>query len=249
MAHDEPPSAERSDADTGELVVFATAGHVGPNVLGAGVFLAIVVGDGWISTLLLGGRTGAVLVVGVVIAVVIGAPALWLVNGYVERIFGWWRWRNRPLPAMRLTASGIDYSPAYAGEFPLHVSWAVPLQSAYRRGYDNTGFVWCLYSPIIEGLDALPSRIDRRWPLDSEQVRAEYRQMVREGLIDKHSPEQVSAALHLIYYGTPIALNPHYLSGSSLAAVDAFLRERTDGQCTFYPPGHPIRPTTRFRVY
>ncbi|MER5409118.1 hypothetical protein [Streptomyces sp. NPDC002769] len=44
-------------------------------------------------------------------------------------------------------------------------------------------------------------------PPSTEQPRSED--------IDKHSPEQMAAALHLIYYGTPSALNPYFVSGGA----------------------------------
>lgn len=59
----------------------------------------------------------------------------------------------------------------------------------------------------------------------------------------------MAAALHLIYYGTPIVLNPYLMSGASLPAVDAYLREHTDGRCTLQPPDERIPPTTRSRTF
>ncbi|SHH37180.1 hypothetical protein [Streptomyces sp. 3214.6] len=249
MADDEPPSTEQPRAEAGELVLFVTAGDVRPNVLGAVVFLALVVGDGWTSALLLCHHTGAVLHAGVAAAVVIGLPALWLGNRHIARIGSWLRWRKRPLPAMRLTASGLDYSPAYTGDFPLHVDWWPMLESRYRRGPDNTGFFWCLYSPIINGIDPLPPFVAREWPLEAHRVKAELRDLIRTADMDKHSPEQMAAALHLIYYGTPIALNPYSVSGAPISAIDTYLRERTDGRCTLQPPDKRIPPTTRFRTF
>lgn len=175
----------------------------------------------------------------------IGLPALWLLDGHARRIATWRRWRNRPVPAMRLSAAGLDYSPAYTGSFPLHVDWGVPMESAYRRGPDNDGFWFCLYAPVIDGLGSLPAFIHRAWPLDPYRVRAEIRQLVRDAGVDKRSPEQMAAAINLITYGTPIAINLHFAAGSPLAAVDARLRERTSDRCTLKPSPHRVPPTTR----
>jgi hypothetical protein len=80
MADHGPPSTGQSCAETGELVLFGTVGDVRPNVFGAAMFLALVVGDGWTSALLLRRHTGAVLHAGVAAAVVIGLSALWLLR-------------------------------------------------------------------------------------------------------------------------------------------------------------------------
>lgn len=45
------------------------------------------------------------------------------------------RWRNKPLPALRLTDSGIDYSAAYTGAFTLHVQWSVPAQEHHPAAH------------------------------------------------------------------------------------------------------------------
>jgi hypothetical protein len=119
------------------------------------------------------------------------------------------------------------------------------MRSAYRRGPDNDGFFWCLYAPVIDGLGSLPTFIHREWPLDPFRVLAEIRQLAREAGVDKRSPEQMAAVIHLITYGTPIAINPYFLTGAPLAAADARLRERTSGQCTLKPPPHPVKATTR----
>lgn len=249
MADHGPPSTGQSCAETGELVLFGTVGDVRPNVFGAAMFLALVVGDGWTSALLLRRHTGAVLHAGVAAAVVIGLSALWLLDRHVTRIASWWRWHKRPLPAMRLTASGLDYSPAYTGDFPLHVDWLPFLESRYRRGSDNTGFFWCLYSPIIDGIDPLPPFIDRDWPLEAGQAEAELRDLIRAAGIDERSPEQMAAVRQLIFYGTPIVLNPYSVSGAPISAVDAYLREHTEGRCTLQPPHERIPPTTRSRIF
>ncbi|MGW2050257.1 hypothetical protein ACWCPF_34550 [Streptomyces sp. NPDC001858] len=245
MADDEPASTGPPRAEDLELVLFVTAGGVRPHVLGAVVFLALVVGDGWTSALLLRDHTGTVLYAGVAAAVAVGLPALWLAERHIAGIVRWSRWRERPLPAMRLTSSGLDYSPAYTGSFPLHVDWLPMLESRYRQGTDNTGFFWCLYSPIIDGIDPLPPFVHREWPLETHRAKAELRDLIRTAEIDEHSPEQLAAALHLIYYGTPIVLNPYFASGAPIPVIDAYLRERTAGRCTLQPPAKRIPPTTR----
>jgi hypothetical protein len=62
--------------------------------------------------------------------VIVGLLSLLVLQEHLEHIGSWLRWYNRPLPAMRLTASGIDYSPAFTGEFPMHVSGAIAQYSA-----------------------------------------------------------------------------------------------------------------------
>jgi hypothetical protein len=197
------------------MVVFTRIGKVRRHVVVGGISLAVVIGDAWLSSLLLVGRGGVLTDLGVVAAIVIGALALWLVIGHAKRISTWLRWRSRPLPAIRLTTSGLDYSPAYTGDFPFHVDWGIPLESAFRQGVDNTGFFWCLYSPIVHGIDPLPAFIHRQWPLKADQVRAELRQMIQQLAIDENSPEQMAAARHLVSYGTPIAINPLLLVGTA----------------------------------
>lgn len=183
MADDGPSSAEQpGDAEAGELVLFTTAGDVRPNVLGTVVFLALAVGAGWAAALPLRHHAG-----GTAAAVGVGLPALWLANRHLARIVSWLRRRRRPLPAMRLTASGLDYSPAYTGDFPLHVDWLPMPACRYRQGADNTGFLWCLYSPIIDGTDPLPPRIHREWPLDAQRARAELRDLIGAVDLDKDS--------------------------------------------------------------
>lgn len=245
MAVDEPLPAE-----VDELVLFTAASEdAGLHIVSAALFLGIAVGDGWGSVLLLRHTAGAALGLGAAAACVIGLPALWLLDKHARQVAGWWRWRNRPVPAMRLTAAGLDYSPAYTGGFPLHVDWAVPMESAYRQGPDNYGFFWCLYAPAIDGLGRLPASIHRAWPLDPYRMRRELRQLVRDAGVDERSREQMAAATHLITYGTPIVINLHFAAGSPLAAVDARLRERTGGRCTLNPPPHRIGATTRARTY
>ncbi|MFE8013940.1 hypothetical protein ACFU3O_14505 [Streptomyces antibioticus] len=231
------------------MVVFVTVGAVWPNALGCALYLALLAGGVWTVFLLSRHHTGAVLYAGVTVALTVGLPALWLAGRHITCILSWLRWRNRPLPAMRLTADGLDYSPAYTGDFPLHVNWLPVLESHYRRGADNTGFVWCLYSPAIDGVDPLPSSIHREWPLDARRLWGELRHLVGVTGMDERSPVQMAAALHLIHYGTPVALNLYYTSGTPLAVVDAYLRERTDGRCTLQPPDEKIPPTTRVRAW
>jgi hypothetical protein len=240
VGHNEPLQA---DAD--ELLLFTKVKDVRPSVLAAAVLLVLVVGGGWGSVLLLRDATGAALGLGVAAAAVVGLPALWLFERHARHIAGWWHWRNRPVPAMRLTESGLDYSPAYTGAFPLHVDWGLPMECAYRRGPNNFGFFWCLYAPVIDGLGSLPAFIHRDWPLDPFRVSAEIRALVREAGVDKGSPEQMAAVTHLILYGTPIIINPYLLSGSPLEAADARLRDRTGGRCTLKPPPHRVQATTR----
>lgn len=229
----------------GELIVLTGTRRIRRNVVVGGLFLAVVISDGVVGSWLPTYRTGTVLELGLAAAVVIGVPALWLVIGHAKRVVDWWLWRRRPVPAIRLTASGLDYSPAYTGHFPFHVDWAVPLRSVFRQGSDNTGFFWCLYSPVIDGLDNLPPFLHRHWPLDANQVGREYRQLIRGANLDPNSPEQLAAARHLVFFGTPIVFNPYYWSGPPMATVDAFLREHTNDRCTFYPPPEPVPPTIR----
>jgi hypothetical protein len=158
------------------------------------------------------------------------------------------RWRNKPLPALRLTDSGIDYSPAYAGEFTLHVEWAVPLHSGWLRGPDPNSFYWCLYAPIIEGLGDLPPYLHRVYPMEESEVAADYKSLLSAAGIDKRAPGQAAeraAAVHLAFYGTPIVLNPYHATGSPKTAIDERLRERTGGACSMKPSTEPLKNIVR----
>jgi hypothetical protein len=146
---------------------------------------------------------------------------------------------------MRLTSSGIDYSPVYAGDFPWHVPWGPPMFSMYHRGPDGRTFYWCLYAPIVEGLDGLQPSIRRDWPMYERDVAADYRGMVQAAGIRKDDHERMQAASNLAYFGTPIVINPYRVTGSPKMEVDAVLRERTGGQCTLEPPKKGLRPVTR----
>jgi hypothetical protein len=158
------------------------------------------------------------------------------------------RWRNKPLPALRLTDSGMDYSPAYASIFTLHVEWAVPMRSAWLRGPDPDSFYWCLYAPVIEGLGDLPPYIDRDYPMEESEVAADYKSLLRQAGIDKRAPGQAAeraAAVHLAFYGTPVVLNPYHATGSPKAAIDERLRERTGGTCSMTPGTEPLKNIIR----
>lgn len=158
------------------------------------------------------------------------------------------RWRDKALPALRLTDSGIDYSPAYAGSFTLHVGWAVPMHSTWLRGPDPSSFYWCLYAPVIEGLGGLPPYIRRDYPMDESQVAADYKSLLRRAGIDKRAAGQAAeraAAVHLAFYGTPIVLNPYHATGSPTEAIDEQLRERTGGACSMEPGSKPLKNIIR----
>lgn len=158
------------------------------------------------------------------------------------------RWRNRPLPALRLTDSGVDYSPAYAGVFNLHVEWAVPMRCAWLRGPDPNSFYWCLYAPVIEGLGDLPPYLDRDYPIEESEAAADYRSLLKQAGIDKRAPGQAAeraAAVHLAFYGTPLVLNPYHATGSPKTAIDQRLRERTGGTCSMAPGTEPLNNIIR----
>lgn len=158
------------------------------------------------------------------------------------------RWRRggtRAWPALRLTSSGIDYSPIYTGDFPWHVPWGPPMSSRYLRGPDGRTFYWCLYAPIVEGLGGLPSFIHRKWPMYEQDVAIDFRRMIKAAGIPKDDHEHVQAAISLAYFGTPLVINPYRMTGSSKTEVDAVLRERTSGTCTLRPPKEGLLPVTR----
>jgi hypothetical protein len=207
------------------------------------VLLGVLMAEGWAVRWVAEHAGGLARGVGVSIAGVVGLATLLLLGDHVRHIGDWLRWRHRPVPALRLTASGIDYSPAFTGEFPFHMPWGSPMESAYRQGSTGRGLVWCLYSPIVEGLGTLPAWMDRAWPLSNAEVRADFRTLVREAGVDQRDPVQLAAALHLTYYGTPIAINPYLVSGADIELVDERLRARTNGQCTLQLPRHRTGPT------
>jgi len=158
------------------------------------------------------------------------------------------RWRNKPLPALRLTDSGLDYSPAYAGVFTLHVDWAVPMHSAWLRGPDPSSFYWCLYAPVIEGLGGLPPYIGRDYPMEESEVAADYKSLLRQAGIAERAPGQEAeraAAVHLAFYGTPVVLNPYHATGSPKEVIDERLRERTGGTCSMTPGTETLKNIIR----
>lgn len=236
-------TGEASPADDADLTLLTPRPRAGHSAASAGVLLGMVAGVGWGLWRL----TSAPVYIKWAGWIFLGVAGLVLLRalGIHTRQLGYWlRWRRRPLPAMRLTAAGLDYSPGYTGEFELHVPWVVPMTSAYRQGPDNIGFFWCLYAPMIEGLGSLPPSISRQWPLDESRLRSEWREFVRTFRVGVRSPAQ-AAANHLVMYGTPIVINPYLMSSDSIDAFDQRLRERTDGRCTLQPPQHRIGPTTR----
>jgi hypothetical protein len=161
------------------------------------------------------------------------------------RPFHWRQWGTRAWPALRLTSSGIDYSPVYTGDFPWHVPWAPPIYGRYHRGPDGRTFYWCLYTPFVEGLDGLAPYIHRNWPMYEQDVAADFRAMVKAAGIRKDDHERMQAASNLAYFGTPIVINPYRMTGSPKAEVDAVLRERSGGKCTLQPPEKGLLPVTR----
>ncbi|WP_089254393.1 hypothetical protein [Asanoa hainanensis] len=209
------------------------------------VVMALVVGGvGW-GMWRLADASGRVRWTAWVLLGVVGLVALRALAVHLRQVGTWLRWRGRPLPALRLTASGLDYSAAYTGEFELHVSWAVPMTCAYRQGVDNTGFFWCLYAPVIEGLDGRPAFLPREWPLDPDEMRAERQQLAKAAGVEADSP----VLLHLVTYGTPIVINPYLLPADLVDAADERLRAHTDGRCTLRPPEHRVGPTTRSKIF
>lgn len=214
------------------------------NAATAGMLLVILGGAGW-GTWRLIDVSGPARWFGWLMLGLLSLVLLRALNRHLEQVGIWLRWRGRPLPAMRLTASGLDYSPAYTGEFEFHVPWGPPMRCAYRRGPDNRGFFWCLYASVIDGPGSLPASIPRTWPLAERSLRSEWRDLVRTFDVDERSPVQAAAVTHLVMYGTPIAINPYLVTGDPFDAADRRLRERTNGRCTLQPPQHPIGPTTR----
>lgn len=162
-----------------------------------------------------------------------------------RRPFHWRQWGIRAWPALRLTSSGIGYSPIYTGDFPWHVPWGPTMFSMYHRGPDGRTFYWCLYAPIVEGLDGLPPYIRRDWPMHEQDVAADFRRMIKAAGVRKDDHERVQAASSLAYFGTPVVINPYRMTGSSKTEVDAVLRERSGGTCTLQPPEKGLLPVTR----
>ncbi|MFG1928595.1 hypothetical protein [Cryptosporangium sp. NPDC048952] len=208
-------------------------------------FLAgLLVADGFVVRWLAEHSSGAARVIGIAAAVAVGLLLLPLVERHMRHVVGWLRWRGKPVSALRWTPDGISYSPAYTGGFPYQVFWAMPMECAYRQGPGNRGFVWCLYTPVVEGLGTLPALLDREWPLSRSRLVGERRALIQECGVDQTSSEQMVAVNHLVYYGTPIVVNPYLVDRVRLQQFDAYLRERTDGRCTVAPPDRPVTPTT-----
>jgi hypothetical protein len=112
-------------------------------------------------------------------------------------------------------------------------------------GPDGRTFYWCLYAPIVEGLERLPAYIHRDWPMYEDDVAADYLGMMKAAGIRKDDSEGRQAVLNLTYFGTPIVINPWRMTGSSKTEIDAVLRDRTRGQCTLKPPTKALLPVTR----
>lgn len=232
------------DADDTGLVLVTPQPRAVVSAIGAVVMLGVLGGVAW-GIWRLADASGLVRWTAWILLGLVGLVALRALDRHLRQVGTWLRWRGRPLPAMRLTAAGLDYSAAYTGEFELHVSWAVPMTCAYRQGVNNTGFFWCLYAPLVEGLDGRPAFLPREWPLDPEQMRVERRQLARAAGVDESSP----ILAHLVTYGTPIVINPYLLPVDLVKAADERLRAHTDGRCTLLPPQRRVGPTTRSRIF
>jgi hypothetical protein len=233
---------ETSSVDGGDLVLITAQPRAGSSAAGAVMVLAVLGGVGW-GMWRLSDTPGLARWSGWIALGLLGVVLLRALDRHVRQLGSWLRWRGRPLPAMRLTASGLDYSPAYTGGFELHVPWGVPMTCAYRRGPDNTGFLWCLYAPVVNGLGPLPAMMHRQWPLDAAQLISERRELLRTLAVNDRSPARAAAVTHLVTYGTPIVINTYLVSGDSLGEFDQRLRDHTGGECTLQPPRHRIGPT------
>ena len=154
------------------------------------------------------------------------------VGRHVERLASWWTRRHRPTPAMRLTADGLDYSPAFTGSFDLHVDWAMARECRLRPGAAGDGDFWCLYAPEIEGTGPVGSFLRPETVPGPERARLEARRIHRTAQRRGEAAGDVDVLTHLLAFGTPIALNLRLARGAPLAEVDARLREWTDGRCS-----------------
>jgi hypothetical protein len=148
-------------------------------------------------------------------------------------------WCRRPLPAIRLSPAGLDYSAAFTGDFPVHVDWAMAEGCRYRRGPGGDPF-WCVDASVIEGLGPLPPRLQRRSLVRPALARAVAVRQARIAAALGGQTEDVDLLTLLLAFGTPIAINLSLVEGASIRDVDLRIREWTQDRCSLrsrFPSG------------
>ncbi|GAA1266661.1 hypothetical protein Psi02_08310 [Planotetraspora silvatica] len=131
---------------------------------------------------------------------------------------------------MRLTPTGLDYSGAFTGTFPLHVPWGLVEGCGYRPN-DDGHLLWCVDLHPAAVMDALPASIHVR-PVPPNRARAVAEELARAAAADGEHVD-VDLLSHELAFGTPVAINLHQVHGVPLAEVDEKLREWTHGRCSF----------------
>ncbi|GAA4568783.1 hypothetical protein [Planotetraspora kaengkrachanensis] len=155
---------------------------------------------------------------------------LWVVGKHVEFLVNWAYWRRRGVPAMRLTPSGLDYSGAFTGTFPLHVPWGLVEGCGYRPNGDGHLF-WCVDLHPAAVVDSVPASIYVR-PVAPNRAREVAEELARAASADGEHVD-VDLLSHELAFGTPVAINLHRVHGVPLAEVEEKLQGWTDGRCSF----------------
>ena len=228
MAISRPPRADGPAAQ--EFVLRTGPGRARASVLMIIVLVPLVVAVTWNATRFRH-QSGAAAQVPILASVLVATAALWVVVRRVEWLVARRGRRRRPMPAMRLSPAGLDYSPAFTGDFPVHVDWASARSCRYRRG-PGGGRFWCLDAEAVDGLGPLPSGLPRRSMVGPDRARAVATGQARIAADLGDEPEDVDLLTHLLAFGTPIALDLALVEGVPLRDVDLRLREWTGGRCS-----------------
>jgi hypothetical protein len=223
------PRADRGSARD-ELLLVAGVDRAGASVLVIILAVLLLTVVTWAATQLreLPGSTGPKAVAS---ATVVATSLVWVVIRRVERLVARRTSRRRPQPAMRLSDTGLDYSPAFTGTFPVHLDWASVRACRHLRGPGGERY-WCVFALAIQGLGPLPSTLERRSIVGPDRCRAAAVGQAQVAAALGFPAEDVDLLTHLLAFGTPIAINLAQVDSVSLRDVDARLRRWTDGRCS-----------------
>src|SRR5437870_2683693 len=86
-----------------------------PSLVTIGVAAGILAGDIAAAIFVhhrIGGWAGWLALTGIAL---VGFMAFWALMAHLEYFSDWARWRRRPVPAMRMTPGGLDYSAGFTG--------------------------------------------------------------------------------------------------------------------------------------
>jgi hypothetical protein len=223
-------SESSADLPADEILLITGAGQVLPSARALLAALAVLAVVTWLVIRLRHDPwpTGPV---SVIVGGLVAIAAMWVVIRRVEWLVARWIWRDRLRPAMRLSSAGLDYSPSYAGDFPVHIDWNHALSSGFRRGPAGTWY-WCLIAAQADGLGPLECVLERGMIVDPGRAREFASGQVAIAAALGATPGDVDLLTHLLAFGTPIAIDLSHVDPALLHDVDARVREWTQGRCS-----------------